>query len=241
MDETPFLSILIPTLDEEEWIGHSVRTARASLAASGVTGEVIVCDAGSADKTVVRAREAGADRLVDCDRPDRARQLNRGARAARGAVLAMVHADNLLRPEWPTEIAEAYADGDVGGWSQVEILPERPTPAGARALGWIAAGINARTRAFKTATGDQAIWVRREVFDRIGGVPDVPIMEGHRLARRLRHAGPTQIGGPFVRISGRRWQRGGILRVMLVMYLIRAGSMAGLPPTLLRQAWDHLA
>ena len=241
MDKTPFLTILIPTLDEEEWVGHCIRSVRASLAACGICGEVIVCDGGSSDGTPAEARRAGANRVVRCARPGRAGQLNRGAEEASGAALAIVHADSLVCPEWPAEIADAYAAGDLGGWSQVEILPERPTAAGANALGWIAAGINARTRLFTTATGDQAIWVRRDVFDRIGGVPDVPIMEGHRLARRLRQAGSAHIGGPFVRISGRRWQRGGILRVMLVMYLIRAGSMAGLPPTLLRHAWDRLA
>lgn len=234
------ISILIPTLNEEDWIAHSVRAVRASLRSSGVAGEIIVADGDSSDATVERADTAGADRIVISDRRHRARQLNLAAREASGDMLVFLHADTLVRPEWAADIHSAASDGAVGGWFQIEIIPELQTFQGNHGLDPMAFGINWRTRLFRTATADQSIFVRRDVFESLGGIPEIPLMDGKALAERLRDAGPIVIGGKHVRISGRRWERGGLLRTMCLMFLLRGGFQLGVDPEFLHTAWRTL-
>lgn len=262
VDANVELTVLIPTRNEARWIEHCVRSVRASLEATETCGEVVVCDGGSEDGTRRAAGRAGACRVIEAaggrgvesdGRIGRPVQINAGAGEARGRTLAILHADTLVRPEWIDGIRAARRRGCVAGWSGVEILPEQGagalagpmTPVTAAGLEVMAWGINRRTRLFRTATGDQGIFVDRGVFEQIGGVPEVPIMDGNALAARLREVA-RQAGGevgilpPWLRISGRRWQRGGLVRTMLVMYGIRAGWMAGVAPETLRGIWERL-
>lgn len=233
--ESHSLSILIPALDEQAWIAHAVRTARASLRSSGVDGEVIVCDGGSQDATVDEARRF-ADRVLVCP-PGRSAQFNAGAARARGDVLVMLHADALLTPRAVDAMVAAIDAGAAGGWFQIEILPDLQTGHSHLHLGWMAWGINLRTRLFRTATGDQCIFCRRDAFDAIGGMPDVALMEGNLCARSLRGHGSVEILGPELRISGRRWEKNGVLRTMLFMYGIRAAHRVGVSEDVLARAW----
>lgn len=229
------LSVLIPALDEATWIAHSVRCARASLRAAGVDGEVIVCDGGSQDATVVEASRF-ADRVVECA-PGRPAQLNAGARVAVGDVLVMLHADSLLTPRAVEAMVAAVERGAVGGWFQIDIIPDLQVGHRHLHLGWMAWGINLRTRLFRTATGDQCIFCRRDAFEAIGGVPDVPLMEGNLCARSLRGHGSIEILAPELRISGRRWEKNGVLRTMVFMYGIRAAHRAGVSEDVLARVW----
>ena len=234
------LSILIPTLDEQAWIGHSVRCARASLRAAGLSGEVIVSDAGSTDATVERARRAGAKILV-CERAARSAQINAAAAGATGDILVMLHADSLISPQGLFDMVASVDAGAVGGWFQIEILAEHGSFAGRHLLGWMARGINLRTRIFRTATADQCIFCRREVFERLGGLPDIALMEGNLFARTLRGQGDVAILGPELRISGRRWEQNGLLRTMLLMYGIRAAHRVGMSPERLAAIWTRFS
>ncbi len=232
------LSVLIPTLDEEDWIEHSIRSARASLRASGIDGEIIVCDGGSSDRTRRRAVQYGADEIVRTAKPGRARQWNAGAERASGDVLALLHADSVVGPAWAERIRDAIQEGVSGGWFQVEILPEQGTVASANGLAVMATGINVRTLVFRTATSDQSIFVRRDLFEELGGVPSRPVMEGYELASRLGEAGATAILGSEVRISGRRWERSGLVRTMLVGFAIRAAYEFGVDAGWLSDVWQ---
>jgi len=235
-DRTPDLSVLIPTLDEAGWLEHCVRTVRASLQYGDVDGEVVVCDGGSTDRTVEIAERLGVDRLVRTS-PGRARQLNVGAERAAGRALVFLHADTLVPPEWAASVWGAIEEGADGGWCPIEIVPESTTSIAINGFPAVSVGINWRTRRFETATGDQSLFVRREVFEALGGLPELPIMEGAEMAARLREYGRVRLLEHRVRVSGRRWERTGLVRGTLAMYAIRAGYSCGIDPDRLLELW----
>lgn len=230
------LSFLVPTLDEQAWIGHAVSTLRASLRACQMTGQILVCDGGSRDATCARAEAAGA-RIIPSSAPGRARQLNAGLAHATGQVVVMPHADLLLGPRQLAAIRTAVDEGAVGGWFEIDLRAERGRFTAANFLRVISAGINLRTRLFHTATADQCLFARREVLVELGGVPELELMEGNALVRKLRQAGPTRVLGPPARLSGRRWEAGGLARTTAWMYVLRAAYMAGVPPEMLARLW----
>lgn len=237
MHESPSLSILIPTWNEESWIAPCIRTIRASLDASDLAGEIIVCDGGSSDETEHRAHRAGVDMFVRSERPGRPRQLNRGVRKSKGECLVFLHADALVHPEWFEALASALRVGHVGGWSHVDIVPEHGGRASWFGLPTVNWGMDLRTRLFHTATSDQGIFMRREAFEAIGGVPELPIMEGYALVDRLREVGSTALLEPRLRISGRRWECGGVVRTTMAMQVIRAGFALDVDPRRLEKWW----
>jgi rSAM/selenodomain-associated transferase 2 len=195
----PLLSIVMPVLDEAERIA----AALDALAPWRVTGgvEVIVVDGGSRDATPALA--AGrADRVLSAP-AGRARQMNAGAQQARARALLFLHADTTLPAAAPQLIARALVDR---AWGRSHALP------------LVAAAMNLRSRASAIATGDQAIFMRREAFDAVGGFPDQPLMEDIEISRRLR----ARCGAPAclrekVATSGRRWDRRGAARTILLM------------------------
>jgi glycosyltransferase involved in cell wall biosynthesis len=238
---TPDLSILIPTLDEAGWIRHVVSSVRASASAAGVRTEIIVCDGGSTDETVELARRSGADSVIQTRRSGRAHQLNAGLSIARGDTIGFLHADALLTPEALSALMDAVGSGHVGGWFEIDILPETGSIIGANLLSAMAWGINLRTRWFRTATADQFIFARREVIEVLGGLPDVPLFEGNRFARSMRDIDDVAVLGPELRISGRRWERNGLLRMLLLMYALRAAERVGAPTQTLHRIWSGLS
>lgn len=231
------VSILIAALEEERWIGHAVSAALASVSAAGLRGEVIVCDGGSQDATRERAKRSGA--LVLQAPKGRAKQLNAGLRAARGDWVMLLHADALCNPRM-LEAADASLErGAVGGWFQVDLLPESGESTNTlRLLSW---GINLRTRWFTTATADQALFTSREVLLDLGGVPDLPLMEGIALARALRARGEVVVLGPWLRISGRRWETYGPWRTTGKMYSLRLAHKLGVSERTLARFWRNHA
>lgn len=235
-DRRPYLSVVVPTLDEEEWLEHCLRTVRASFDYGGVDGEIVVCDGGSTDATLEVASRVGVDATVSAP-PGRARQLNRGADRARGEALVFLHADTLVPAEWAASIRAALERGASGGWCELEILPEGPSGAAANGLAAVARGINWRTRLFETATADQSLFVRRSLFETLGGFPDVPILEGAEMASMLREHGRIRLLETAVRVSGRRWERAGLVRATLSMYAVRAGYLCGVDPDQLARLW----
>lgn len=196
--------------------------------------EVVVADGGSADGT---PDLAGSRARVVLAARGRGSQQNAGAEAGRGSVLWFLHADTLPPADAVAQIREALACGAPGGCFRIAF------PEGERRhhplLGVVAAGINARTRLARAGTGDQGLFVRREVFERLGGFPVWPLFEDVALARGIARAGrPSVCPGPLV-ISARRWLRDGILRTTLRMWLLRAGYLLGVPPERLARYWRH--
>lgn len=224
----PRLSAVIPTLDEEDSIEATLVAARGAL---GPEAELLVVDGGSRDRT--RERAVPHATVLVAQR-GRGLQMNVGARAADGSVLVFLHADTRLEPGAGTEILRCLADpGVVGGCCRFAVEPPARFP-GPFAL--LELGVNLRTRLFRTATGDQAIFVRRDAFRRVGGFPDVPLFEDISLVRRLKGLGrfrPTDI---VARTSRRRWERNGFLRTVALHWTLRVGYWLRVPPERLA-AW----
>jgi rSAM/selenodomain-associated transferase 2 len=192
------VSVIIPTLNEQEWIAGAVESAFAAGAS-----EVIVADGGSDDRTTRHATAAGA-RILLSDRM-RARQSNLGVHAAAHDILIFLHADTRL----PAGAAEAVEDGlqdaDFGGF-RIRFI-ER-----SRTLALAAAAINLRTRLTQCPWGDQAQFIRRETFLEMGGFKEMPLMEDYDLAIRMKRRGRTTILPLSVTTSARRFLRKGVIR-----------------------------
>ena len=220
------LSIVVPVLDEAAAIAATLE-ALAPMRARGV--EVIVVDGGSADATVATASGA-ADRVLSAPR-GRARQMNAGAAAASGAALLFLHADTHLPGQADRLVAAALDAGPA--WGRFDVRIEgRPW-----LLRVVAALMNLRSRWSGIATGDQAMFVRRDVFERLGGFPDQPLMEDIELSRRLRRWGPPACLRERVVTSGRRWERGGVWRTIFLMWRLRWRYWRGASPQSLAETY----
>ncbi|HET9653073.1 MAG TPA: TIGR04283 family arsenosugar biosynthesis glycosyltransferase, partial [Usitatibacter sp.] len=185
--------------------------------------EVIVVDGGSRDAT----REIAAplcDRVLAAPR-GRAAQMNAGAAAASADTLLFLHADTLLPVDAPAIVASALAGGRHA-WGRFDVTIGSPHPL----LAVVAMLMNARSRWTGIATGDQAIFVRRAAFEAVGGFPSIPLMEDVALSRALRRLSPPAALRRRVVTSGRRWERHGILRTVVLMWRLRAAYALGADP-----------
>ncbi|MFG1313148.1 MULTISPECIES: TIGR04283 family arsenosugar biosynthesis glycosyltransferase [Hyphomicrobiales] len=223
------LSIIIPALNEAAGIGETLNRL-ALCRAQGA--EVIVVDGGSTDATMERVR-AQAVRVIEVP-PGRAVQMNAGARASRGALLLFLHADTALPEEADTLLAAILRD-DTKLWGRFDV----------RITGrhWmlriVATMMNLRSRITGIATGDQAIFVRREVFEAAGGYPTIPLMEDIALTHRLnRFAKPVCLSAR-VMTSGRRWETHGVMRTIFLMWKLRLAYWAGADPRQLARRYRN--
>jgi rSAM/selenodomain-associated transferase 2 len=223
----PRVSIVVPVVNEA---GTIVAALNALAACRRDGAEVIVVDGGSSDATVERC--AGlADRVLQAPR-GRARQMNAGAQAAQGDILLFLHADTLLPEGALVAIEQALAPG-TAEWGRFDVRI-----AGNSMLFPLIAGLmNRRSRWSGIATGDQAIFVRRDSFDAVGGFPDQPLMEDIELSRRLRRHGRPACLRPPVVTSGRRWERDGVWRTILLMWRLRLLYWLGTPAERLARAY----
>jgi rSAM/selenodomain-associated transferase 2 len=213
------LAIVIPVLDEAPRIGELLRELQP-LRQAGV--ELVVADGGSRDGTPEIAA-AFADAVIDAPR-GRARQMNAGAAASRGDILLFLHADTLLPPAGVAAVMAAIEDGAQWGRFDVRIAGQAPL------LRVVARMMNWRSRLTGIATGDQAIFVRREMFERVGGYPELPLMEDIRLSATLKRLAPPACLREQVTTSGRRWEQRGVLRTILLMWWLRAAFFFGADP-----------
>ena len=222
------LSVIVPCLNEADGIVESL-TALAPLRAQG--HEVIVVDAG-ADGTARRAAPL-ADRVITAPR-GRAVQMNRGAALARGDVLLFLHADTRL----PVAAAQAIAAGlaPTGhAWGRFDVRLSGRQPL----LRVVERFMNWRSRLTGIATGDQAIFVERALFQAVGGHPEIALMEDIALSKRLKRHGPPLCLGEPVLTSSRRWERDGIVRTILLMWWLRLRYFLGASPAQLAVVYER--
>jgi len=195
MESSPFISIIIPAVNE----AASLPRALSHLRAESVTHEVIVAVGPSYDGTASLA-EAGGCVVVESRDRHRARQMNLGAARARGEVLLFLHADSLL-PEGALEkIADALMDARITGGAFARRYDVR-----SRFLRATCLLAELRGRIFGVFLGDQAIFVRREVFGAIGGFQEMEIFEDFDFSQRMRRVGRTITLRPPIVSSGRRF------------------------------------
>ncbi len=213
------LSIIIPSLNEAASIGHLLVSLQPLRQAGH---EVILVDGGSHDDTVQIA-EPLVDQLL-CATAGRATQMNRGAAAANGALLWFVHADT----ELPAGAAEAILSGVASGaiWGRFDVRLSGSHPL----LRMVAFAMNLRSRWTGIATGDQAIFVRRDRFDDLGGFPDMPLMEDIALSQRLKRMGKPLCLHLKLITSSRRWECRGICRTVVLMWWLRLAFALGVSP-----------
>ena len=211
------LSIIMPVLNEASGISATL-TALQALRAAG--HELIVVDGGSVDATALLA-SVDADQVINSAR-GRARQMNAGAAAANGEALLFLHADTRL-PEQADSLIRNALQNRLWGRFDVEI-------SGRPALLRVVAGMmNQRSRLTGIATGDQAMFMTRAAFDAAGGCPDQPLMEDIELSKRLKRLGPPVCLRQRVITSGRRWERHGVWRTILLMWRLRFDYWRGVP------------
>ena len=213
------VTVVVPTLNEAARIVACLQALR-TLRKGGA--ELIVADGGSTDATVVLAKP-WADRVLIGPR-GRAKQMNLGASAASGDVLLFLHADTQLPADARAALDAALADAQVS-WGRFDVQIEGASPL----LKLVAALMNRRSRWTGIATGDHAIFVRREAFQRAGGFPDQPLMEDIELSKRLRKLSRPACLRQRVTTSGRRWEQHGVLRTIVLMWLLRGLYWIGLP------------
>jgi rSAM/selenodomain-associated transferase 2 len=215
------LSVVVPVLNEAGGIRAALE-ALAPLRASG--HEVIVVDGGSSDGTAELA--AGlCDRVVIASR-GRASQMNAGARAATGDMLLFLHADTRL----PPRAEELVLNCPIWGRFDVQIEGR------SRLLKLVAWAMNLRSRLTGIATGDQAIFVRRDAFP---GFPEIALMEDVALSKLLKRRGAPACLRALVVTSGRRWESRGVLRTIFLMWRLRLLHFLGASPERLARRYDR--
>jgi rSAM/selenodomain-associated transferase 2 len=214
------ISIIVPALDEAEGIARALAPLQA-LRARG--HEVLVVDGGSADGTAEAAAPL-ADRVLRSER-GRARQQNAGAREARGDVLLFLHADTRLPDGADRRVLDGLARSGRG-WGRFDV---RLTGRVAM-LRVVERMISLRSRVGGVATGDQAIFVRRDWFRDAGGFPEIPLMEDVALSRALLRRGRPLCLRETVLTSSRRWESRGVWRTILLMWRLRLEYRLGADP-----------
>jgi rSAM/selenodomain-associated transferase 2 len=222
------LSIIVPVLDEAGVIAAAL-DALAGLRAAG--HEVIVVDGGSTDGTPDFAAPR-ADRVARAPR-GRASQMNAGERLASGDVLLFLHADTRLPPRADRAVLDGLA-GSGRAWGRFDVRIEGAHPL----LRVVAALMNARSRWTGIATGDQAIFVRRDAFAAVGGFPPVALMEDVALSAALKRVSRPLCLRERVVTSGRRWESRGPVRTILLMWWLRLRFFFGAAPERLAQRYD---
>lgn len=217
------ISVIVPVLNEEKSIAATLRALRALA-----PYEIIVIDGGSRDRTSEIASQFGV--TVMLSQRGRARQMNRGARQASGDVLLFLHADTRLPNSAFADIGAALANSQcIGGRFDVELDGDHwLLPVVARLISY-------RSRVTKVGTGDQALFVRREVFARMGGFPDIPLMEDIAFCRALKQLGEVACLRSRVITSARRWEAHGVWRTIFRMWTLKLLYLAGVAPARLKQ------
>jgi rSAM/selenodomain-associated transferase 2 len=217
------ISVVVPMLNEERTIAALLRALMQLK-----PHELILVDGGSSDGTRAICREFNVEVLTSLR--GRAAQMNYGARQATGDVLLFLHADTRLPPTAFDDIRDALGDGRcVGGRFDIQLDGDHWM------LRVISAMISLRSRLSKVGTGDQGIFVRREVFQRMGGFPEIPLMEDIAFCRALKRLGEVACLRSKVITSARRWESDGVWRTIFRMWLLKSLYLMGVSPARLKK------
>ena len=212
------ISIIIPVLNEAPTIASVISTA---LEAKNV--EIIVADGGSSDGTAEIAKSLGV--RVISTAPGRATQMNAGAIAATGDILLFLHADTLLPPGYDSgaRLALAKPQTVAGAYALKIDAPQH-------SLRLVEIGVNCRSRFLQMPYGDQAIFLYSATFDKIGGFPDLPLMEDFEFVCRLKKQGRIEILPQPVLTNARRWHQLGVIHTTAINQIVIIAYFLGVSP-----------
>lgn len=214
------VSVVIPTLNE------ALRIEGALESVVGPEVEAIVVDGGSRDATIRLARDAGA-LVLDARREvgggsGRAHQLRLGGERAKGEVVLFLHADTRLAVGWREAVLHALADpAYAGGAFRLRFDTRGPRER------WIEAWAALRVRLFRLPYGDQALFLRRDVLENMGGVPVVPMMEDLDLVSGIKRAGRLALLPQHATTSARRYLDRGSLKTLFWHQVALLGWVLG--------------
>jgi rSAM/selenodomain-associated transferase 2 len=221
------LSIVIPVLNE----ASNLERLLPDLSRKCPGAEVIVVDGGSTDGTAEVVAQYPIARLIVSPR-GRSRQMNAGAREARGEILLFLHADTRLPDGSAEAIRAALADPRVvAGRFDVRLDNPRVT------FRIIAFFINLRSRLSRIATGDQGLFLRQGIFAEMGGYPEIPLMEDVEFSKRLKRRGAIACLRLAVTASARKWEREGVIGTVLLMWVLRLLYFCGVSPSRLHRLY----
>ncbi|MFQ5456641.1 MAG: TIGR04283 family arsenosugar biosynthesis glycosyltransferase [Nitrospirota bacterium] len=223
------ISIIIPILNEEAIIEETLNRLKRLIG----DYEVIVVDGGSSDNTPDIAMRL-ADIFLTSEM-GRAIQMNRGAKAGGGDVLLFLHADTAISDDSFQRIQTALSERSViGGRFDIEFDNNSLIY---RFLAWT---INLRSRISKISTGDQAIFIRRDVFFKMGGYPEISLMEDVEFTKRMKRRGKISCIRKKVITSARRWEKMGLIRTVFLMHYLRLLYFLGVKPEILKRCYIDL-
>ena len=228
-DTASNISIVIPTLNEAAELPETLRRLRRVPEVQ----EIIIADGGSGDDTVKLAEAAGCV-VVSCV-PGRGRQLRAGAERATGEVILFLHADTWVLPDAGEALLACLAQPGVAAGGFYKIFRDPPN--------WLVRGSKFkcwwRLLVARRVMADQGIFLRRETLARIGGVPDVPLMEEFELCQRLRPLGRSALADATVVTSARKFRKLGVLRTYALMWRVTVGYYRGVPLEELRRLYER--
>jgi len=229
MSQSPAaLSIVVPMRNEALQIPALLAHLQELTELPSV--EVLLVDGGSDDGSPAQAEAAGFRVLRST--AGRARQMNAGAAEASGGVLLFLHADTRLPPASLSALPATLKESGRC-WGRFDVLLEGRS----RWLPLVAAMMNLRSRLSGIATGDQALFIERSVFEALGGFPDQPLMEDIEMSRRLKqYSRPLRPSGK-AHTSGRRWDQRGALRTIWLMWQLRWAYWRGADPQTLLERY----
>jgi rSAM/selenodomain-associated transferase 2 len=221
------ISIIIPVYNEEKIL----RQRSELFNKLGGKAELIFVDGESNDESAEIASKYG--KLVKSNR-GRALQMNQGFREARGDTLLFLHADTFFDPESLSNIEKTIVQGYIGG-CLTQFIDRKG--AAFRAIELFG---NIRARMTKVFYGDQAIFVKKEMFSAIGGFPEVPIMEDVLFSKKMRRKGKTKILEDKVTVSGRRWEKRGVMNTVLLYSFLNILFYMKVPLNRIKKYYDDL-
>jgi len=219
------IAVIIPLLNEAKYLSgllHDMRQWHAN--------EVIFVDGASSDETPRLLDSAGVQWIRA--KRGRAAQMNAGAAYLNSDIFLFLHADTVLSSSNIEAVVKAMYKPEMAG-GRFDIRLDGNHPA-FRIIAWF---INLRSRLTKISTGDQAMFVRRKVFERMGGFPEQPLMEDVEFSRRLKREGDIACLRSRVTTSSRRWEKHGIVRTILLMWWLRFRYWLGASPAVLKRLY----
>jgi rSAM/selenodomain-associated transferase 2 len=225
----PLVSVIVPVLDDT-----AATTCLIRQIPDGPRIDVVIVDGGSDVEIADVAGLRSGTRVIHST-PGRGRQMNAGAAAAAGDVLMFLHCDCVL----PDHADRFVLDGlsrSGAAWGRFDVHIEGRHPL----LRVVAAMMNIRSRLTGIATGDQAIFVRKDAFERAGHFPDIPLMEDIALSKALKRISPPLCLNAKIRTSGRRWEENGVMHTIVLMWRLRLAYFLGASPAALAKRYGYV-